>query len=333
MEAEPRPRIPLNTFAIALSFAGLASVWTVGSKILGLADGFAQAAWVVAALVLIALVAAHAIRGWQSGQSFASQLRHPAQGPLAGLVAIVGMLIGDHFATIFLVPGRVITLFFLVAAFIFAAWLLNFWLRGHLEFSFVHGGYLLPTVATSFIAAITTAHMGFVELAVSAFAIGLFFWIIFFVLVSARLATGPALPPALVPTQTVLMAPPALAGMAWLAITGEVPSLVFTGFLAVTLIMVVVQLLWLPRYLTLPYTLGVWSFTFPSAAVSLIAMHWVAIANPAGGAFIVAALILLVSLIVLMNIVRSIALIVSHRRGLRSAERDLVDADNVIGAS
>ncbi|MBK5237686.1 MAG: hypothetical protein JJE28_01090, partial [Actinomycetales bacterium] len=301
METEPRPRIPLNTFAIALSFAGLASVWTMGAKILGLSDGFAQTTWVMAAVVLLALILTHAIRGWQSGQSFAAQLRHPAQGPLAGLVAIVGMLIGDHFATIFPLAGHVITLFFMTAAFVFAAWLLNFWMRGNLEFSFVHGGYLLPTVATSFVAATTTAHMGFIELAVSAFALGLFFWIVFFILVAARLATGPALPPALVPTQTVLMAPPALGGMAWLAITGETPGLVFTGFLAITLIMVVVQLLWLPRYVTLPYTLGVWSFTFPAAAVSLIAMHWVAIDKPAGGTLIVAGLILLVSLIVLMN--------------------------------
>jgi tellurite resistance protein len=296
-------------------------------------DGVAQTLWVVAAIVFIALLFTHAIRGWHSGLSVSTQLKHPAQGPLAALVPIVGMLIGDHFATIFPMTGHVITLFFMLLAFGFAAWLLNFWMRGHLQFSFVHGGYLLPTVATSFIAAITTAHMGFTELAVSAFALGLFFWIVFFGLVAARLAVGPALPPALVPTQAILMAPPALAGMAWLAITGEKPGLVFTGFLAVTLIMVIIQLLWLPRYAALPYTLGVWSFTFPSAAVSLVAMHWVAVAQPAGPAFIVIFLLVFVSLIVLMNIVRSVALIVTHRRGLRLAERDLVDADNVIGTS
>jgi tellurite resistance protein len=287
--------------------------------------------WVVVALSLVGLLVAHAIRGFASNESFLKQLEHPAQGPLAALIPIVGMLVGDHTATIWPVLGHVISFVSMALAFGFAAWLLSFWMRGHLQPAFVHGGYLLPTVAAGFIAAIVSARAGLIDLAFGAFSIGLFFWVIFFILVTVRLAMGPALPAALMPTQAILAAPPAIGGIAWLAITGEQPGLIFDGFLALTVLMVLVQALWLRRYFALPYTLGMWSFTFPAAAVALIAMHWVAIVRPAGGSLIVGVLLVLVSLIVLMNVVRSVALIAVHRRGIRLAERDLADADNAIG--
>ena len=126
-------------------------------------------------------------------------------------------------------------------------------------------------------------------------------------------------------------APPAIGGIAWLAISGEKPGLIFAGFMAMTLLMVLVQMLWLPRYMALPYTLGMWSFTFPAAAVALIVMHWVDIYSPVGGATVVVIVTALVSLIVVMNVVRSGSLILTHQRGLKRAERDLVDADEAIG--
>ena len=331
MEAEPRPRIPLNTFAIPFALAGLASVWEEGLHVLTVSTATAQVMWVAVAISLVGLLIAHTIRGHASGDSLLSQLKNPAQGPLAALVPIVGMLLGDHVATVWPVLGHIISFTSMAVTFGFAAWLLSFWMRGHLEPAFVHGGYLLPTVAAALIAAIVAARAGLMDLAFGAFAGGLFFWVIFFILVSVRLAVGPALPAALVPTQAILAAPPAIGGIAWLAITGEKPGLVFAGFLTITVLMAAVQLLWLPRYVALPYTLGMWSFTFPVAAVALIGMHWAAIAQPPVAMIIVIILLVIVSAIVLMNVWRSTTLIVWHHRGLRLAERDLTDADEAIG--
>jgi tellurite resistance protein len=241
------------------------------------------------------------------------------------------MMIGDHMATVWPVTGHIISFGSMALAFGFAAWLLSFWMRGQLQPAFVHGGYLLPTVAAGFIAAIVAARAGLTDLAFGAFTAGLFFWIIFFILVTVRLAMGPELPAALMPTQAILAAPPAIGGIAWLAISGEAPGLIFTGFLAMTALMVAVQLLWLPRYMSLPYTLGMWSFTFPAAAVALVVTHWVDLYAPPGGVFVVVILTAMVSVIVAMNLARSVLLIVSHRRGLLRAERDFVDADEAIG--
>lgn len=331
MEDNARARIPLNTFAIPFALAGLASVWTEGSHLLGWSEVTDRILWLVVAFSLLGLLVAHTLRGFASNESLVTQLKHPAQGPLASLVPIVGMLVGDHTATVWPVAGHIISFVSMAAALGFAAWILSFWMRGHLQPAFVHGGYLLPMVAAGFISAIVAARAGLLDLAFGAFAVGLFFWVIFFILVTVRLALGPALPPALIPTQAILAAPPAIGGIAWLSISGEQPGLIFDGFLAVTVLMVLVQLLWLPRYLALPSTLGMWSFTFPAAAVTVIGMHWVDIARPIFAEFIVIFLLAIVTLIVLVNCWRSVSLIVTHRRGLRLAERDLADADNAIG--
>jgi tellurite resistance protein len=78
------------------------------------------------------------------------------------------------------------------------------------------------------------------------------------------------------------VAPPAIAGLAYLAIThGKVDAIALAlgGF---TLLAVIVQLRLIPVYRRLTFTPAFWSFAFPYAAVATFALHWINYGKPVG---------------------------------------------------
>lgn len=82
------------------------------------------------------------------------------------------------------------------------------------------------------------------------------------------------------PTLAILVAPPAIVSAAWLVITGGTPDGVFDGLTAMTVFMVLIQVMLLPCYRALPFSLSFWSFTFLAASVAALAITWLHLMRP-----------------------------------------------------
>jgi tellurite resistance protein len=294
----PVPRIPLNTLAIPLGLAGLADVWSDTTKTFGLPVGIAQIFWVIAAVGWVWMIAAHVRRGRRSWAPLSSQLTHPVQGPLASLVPIVGMALAADLVDFWRLGGVILGIASITASALYAGWLVSSWTTGSLELESIHGGYFLPTVAAGYIAAFTAAELGSRSVAIGAFAIATFFWVALFTLLIARLAFRPALPAPLIPTLAIMMAPPAVAARAWFAIAGPASNPVQEALAALAVLMVLVELGLLRRYLGLSFSLGFWSFTFPTAAIADLAIAWLGLEHPSGWKVLVWALLIGVSVLV-----------------------------------
>ncbi|WP_348787662.1 transporter [Leifsonia sp. NPDC080035] len=326
----PAQRIPLNTLAIAFGLAGLATIWTVAGRLLGVPAGVGQALWVVVAVAWIWLIVAHLRRGARSAESLAQQLRHPAQGPIAALVPVVGMLLGADLYPFLPVVGEAVVVVSIVAAALFAGWILAFWHRGSLPPEAFHGGYLLPTVAAGLVAATTSYRVGLPALAIGAFAVGIFFWVVISTVLLARLAFFAPLPDALTPTCAILLAPPAVAGTAWFTINGERADTISLALLGLLVLMVLQQVALLPRYRRLSFTLGFWSFTFPLAAAGGYGVEWASVAAFPGWQPVAWLLVAVVTVVILAVAARSLVLVASVRRGARRAENVLRHADDAV---
>jgi tellurite resistance protein len=263
----PQERIPLNTFAMPFGLAGLAVTWTAAADVLAWPETVPNVLWGIAGVAWTGLIAAHILRAIRVRRPLSAQLRHPVQGPTAALVPLVAMLLGARLHGALPLLGTVVVAVAIGVAALFAGWIIAGWLRGAPP-SAVHGGYLLPTVASGLIGATTAAQVGLPQLAWGAFAVGMVFWLVLFAVIGMRLAVVPALPGPLVPTMAILVAPPAVAGLAWIALTGEVRGPVIDGLVALTVISVLIQAALLPVYRATPFSLGMWSFTFPFAAVA-----------------------------------------------------------------
>jgi tellurite resistance protein len=322
------PRLPLNTFAIGFGIAGIAETWSAASGVLHLSPLVDQILWTVAAIAWVWLIVAHIARGIQSGERLVTQLRHSAQGPLAAIVPIIGMLLGTELARWFPVGGMILAIASMIVTAAFAAWLVSSWLTGSVELGAVHGGYLLPTVAGGYIAATAAGGLGLDDLGWAAFGVATLFWFIMTTVVLVRLITRPQLPDALVPTLAVIVAPPAVGGLALFDLTGDAVTPLSLALAGLTVVLAMGQLALIPRYRRLPFTLGFWSFTFPIAAVIAYAITWTGILGFAGNEVLAALLASLVSAFIAVIGIRSLKEIAGRRARLR-AEDVLTRADDI----
>ncbi|MCW2929832.1 MAG: potassium-tellurite ethidium and proflavin transporter, partial [Actinomycetia bacterium] len=161
-------------------------------------------------------------------------------------------------------------------------WMAGQWIVEGLDLDRLHSGYVLPAVAGGLIASIGAARAGWTGIAHAFMGLGVLSWLLIGSVIMARLLFRPRLPAPLTPTLAIEVAPPALAGLAYLAITrGRVDAIALAlgGF---TVLAVVVQLRLIPVYRKLSFGPAFWSFAFPYAAVATFALHWINYGRPVG---------------------------------------------------
>ena len=161
-------------------------------------------------------------------------------------------------------------------------WFTGQWIYQPLDLDRFHPGYFLPTVAGGLVAAAGAGAVGQRRLAEVMFGMGVVCWIVLGSIILGRLLFRPLLPPALVPTLAIEVAPAAVASLAWFEIHGGTIDRVAAFLAGYGLLMVLAQLRLLPAYLRLRFMLGTWAFTFSWAAVDTAGIIWLERTRPVG---------------------------------------------------
>jgi tellurite resistance protein len=280
--AQPQAGITPNMFGIAYGLAGLATCWGYAA-VLGLAPALvADALFAVTAAVWLVLAVGYLSQVPHRRGGWRRELADPVLAPFVSLIPIVGMLLAIGLMPHAHAAGRWMFGIFAVATVVLAGWMTGQWLLEDLDLDRLHSGYFLPAVAGGLIASIGAALAGWTGIAHALMGIGVVSWLLIGSVIMARLLFRPRLPAPLTPTLAIEVAPPALAGLAYLAIThGRVDAvaLALGGFTALA---VIVQLRLIPVYRHLAFTPAIWSFAFPYAAVATFALHWINYGKPVG---------------------------------------------------
>ncbi|MBT2502370.1 hypothetical protein [Curtobacterium sp. ISL-83] len=307
--APARPRLALNTFGIAFGTAGIAGTWTAAGTDLGAPPVIGEALWVIAALLWIGTIVRY-LRRAGGLRAIGADLRHPVFGPFAALVPAIGALLSAHVAAALPVLGTIGVWTMVTLSAAFGAWFLSSLLTVPREPGTLHGGYLLPTVAGSLLAAQSLGAIGQPVVASGFFAAGVLFWVLVTAVLLGRLTTGPALPAPLFPTIAILSAPPAVAGNAWWVITGGGPSIVHTLLVGTMVAFVLPHVFLVHRYLRTGFAIGFWAMTFTAAASATYAVR-VLTAGGAGALGVVAAWVVVAAATALVGTiaVRSVGLV------------------------
>jgi tellurite resistance protein len=297
------PRIPPNFFSIAFGLCGLGLTWRAAQAVLRTPAGIADGIFILTAVVWLVLLAVYLAKG---PRLILVDLADPALSPFVSLALIVPVILSAQLAPYALAAARVLVLTFLAATIILGGLLLGQWIAGSMDLDSAHPGYFLPTVAAGFIGAIFTAELGFRGIAIASFGVGVICWVLLSSVVLGRLFFRPMLPPPLVPTLTIELAPPALAGVAYFALTGPVVGFVARVLGGYVVLMALVQLRLIPGYARLRFSPGFWAFTFSFAAVGVDALLWIAITRPAGASGYAIAVVILVTVLLVAIAIRTI---------------------------
>ena len=299
-------RITPNLFGISFGIAGVAEAWAAAGALFSVPSGVADTIWILVAVVWAMTLVAY-LRYVGVGQRLRADLLDPVFAPFLALAAIVPMLLGAALAAHARTLGITIFTIALVVTIGFGGWLVGQWIVSDLTLAQWHPGYFLPTVAGGYLAASTSAGLGYDSLAKLMFGYGTVSWLVLGSILLQRLFTQPRLPIPLLPTMAIQVAPPVVAGVAWFAINRGRIDAVALGLAGYALLMTLVQLRLIPLYHSVPFGPSWWAFSFSYAAVFVDAIHWLSSEHTRDGrawAYVLAAI---VSAAVLVIAIRTIA--------------------------
>jgi tellurite resistance protein len=277
------PKIPLNFFGMPFGLAGLGEAWTTSARYHHAPHLVGELILLLSAAVWLVVLGAYLRHLMRDRTVIGKDLLDPIAAPFASLALITPMLL----ASVGLYPhaqtsGRAITDVFLVLTVLLGGWFTGQWIYGPVDLDKFHPGYFLPTVAGGLIASASAAAVGQQRLAEAMFGLGLICWIVLGSIILGRLLFRPMLPPALLPTLAIEIAPAAVATLAWFEIHGDGIDVVTAALAGYGSLMVIAQLRLLPAYLRLPFMPSTWAFTFSWAAVATAAFVWLQSTHPAG---------------------------------------------------
>jgi len=276
MNATPTPaaparlaHLPIPLFATVMGTSGLALAWKKAGHVLGVpaAVGIGLQWWALLLFVLIALgYLAKMLRHWPAvRQEFA----HPVRLNFFPAVSISLLLLAAAFADTLPAAARLVWGAGALLHLAFTLVVMSSWIH-HTRYDIKHANpaWFIPVVGNVIV---PVAGVGFAPPGISwfFFSIGLVFWIVLLTIVMYRLFFHEPLPERLTPTLFILIAPPAVAFIAWLKLNGgqidATAQILYNVGLFLTLLLASNAL----RFLRLRFFLSTWAYSFPLAAITL----------------------------------------------------------------
>jgi tellurite resistance protein len=264
-------------YAIVMGLAGLALAWHRADPLLGpMASRTALAIGALASLVFVVLAGATLLRWRRHHDSWLEDLRHPVRHafvatlPIAVLLLVtVAVALGARHPALALLwwAGS-------IAQLAVTLWVLARWWRGAqaggLQWAGVTPALFIPIVGNVLVP-LAGVPLGHVEASAAQFGVGLLFWPVVLVLLVARLVVQGPWPERLLPTNFILVAPPAVVALGMLQFGA--PLTIAWALWGMALF----SLLWAGtltrRIAALPFGLPHWGMSFPLAAFAALTLR------------------------------------------------------------
>lgn len=259
---------PVTFFASVMGIAGLSLALHAAENAFGWSSVASDAAFSVAGVLFVVVALGYALKAVRYPRAVAAEWHHPVRLSFFPAISISLLLLAtcslarnETMAHLLWVVGMVLQGGLTIA--VITGWIgARSFLAGHLN-----PAWFIPAVG-NVIVPVAGVPLGYVELSWYFMSVGLIFWIVLMTLVINRLIFHDPLPGRLQPTLVILIAPPAVAFVAWFRLVGEVDAvarLLLNGAYLFTLV-VAVQL---PRIVKLPFAMSFWALSFPFAAVTI----------------------------------------------------------------
>lgn len=156
--------------------------------------------------------------------------------------------------------------------------------------------WFIPAVG-NVIVPILGARIGYIEISWLFFSGGIIFWIVLLTLVMNRLIFHDPIVARLFPTMVILIAPPAVAFLAYVSMIGSVDGfariLLNAGYIFAALVAAQV-----PKLVRLPFALSWWALSFPLAALTIASLRFAQLEGSRGHQTIGLLILTLLSLVI-----------------------------------
>jgi tellurite resistance protein len=267
--AEPRlQHFPISFFAAVMGLAGLSIATHRVETTLQWRGTASLSVAAVAAMVFVVVASFYVVKVLRHPDAVVAEWRHPVRLSFFATVSISLILLS--LTILAALPAAALPLWMIGGALHLYATLVivSAWI-GHRSFETLHlnPAWFIPAVG-NILVPLPGVAFGYIEISWFFFSIGLMFWIVLMTLVFNRLIFHHPLPERLLPTLMILVAPPAVAFLSYLRLTGGAldPFARVLFYAAVILFLVVAAQA--HRLVRLPFALSWWAYSFPLAALT-----------------------------------------------------------------
>ncbi len=279
MSAHPTPLKYLSTawFSVVMGLAGLSLAWHRASWLMG--DMAGVAAWGLAGLAaasFVLLVGASAVRARRHLPAWTEDLHHPVRHPFVAAIPVSLLLLAMAAVALLGASPAARALWWLgsLGQLTATVWVAARWWRGNQAGGLLWVGVtpaLLIPIVGNVLAPLAGVPLGHGDWAAAQLGVGLMFWPAVLVLIIVRLATVGPWPERLRPAAFILIAPPAVVGLALLQLGAPV------GVAWALWGMAVFCLVWaatpLKAIASQPFGVPHWAMSFPMAAVTALTLR------------------------------------------------------------
>jgi tellurite resistance protein len=264
-------------FVVVMGLAGLSLAWHRAVPILGdTAGAGAMVIGALAALVFGVLALASLLRWWRFPEAVAEDLRHPVRHAFVAAMPVSLILLATVVTALAgpTVAGQVLWGLGSAWQFGVTVWTLSRWLNGNkaggLAWPGITPALLIPVVG-NVVPPLAGISLGFAEWSAAQFGIGLLLWPVVLALLAVRVGVSGMWPERLLPATFITLAPPAVIGLAALAL-GAPPLLAWLAW-GIAAFFLAWSASIFKRAISQPFAVTFWALSFPLAAFAALTLR------------------------------------------------------------
>lgn len=280
--AEPRlAHFHVTFFATVMGLSGLALALHRAEIAAGSGHGASIVALAGTVLAFVVISGIYAAKALSHPAAVVGEWHHPVKLAFFPAISISLLLIATAANPVWPAAARLV-------------WMLGAVLQGALTLAVISGwigrrpfqpmhvspAWFIPAVG-NVVVPVAGVGLGFVELSWLFFSTGLIFWLVLLTLVMNRLIFHDPLPGRLLPTLVILIAPPAVAFLAWLQLNGGVLDAFARMLYYAALAFAAIVAVQAAGFARLPFALSWWALSFPVAALTIATFSYAALAGSA----------------------------------------------------
>lgn len=265
--------VPIPLFAMIMGLTGLGLAWRKAASVLGVPDQVGEGLLGLAATLFVGLALLYAAKALRHFPEVRAEFNNPIRVNFFPTVSISLLLLSigalPYSESLALGVWGLGALLHLMAT----VYLIGRWITRAHEITMINPAWFIPVVG-NIIVPIAGTKLGFTEISWFFFAIGLVFWIVLFTIVFYRIVFHNPLATRFLPTLFILIAPPGVGTVSYLALTGGQID-VFTRVLLYSgLFITLLNFSMVRQFLKLPFFVSWWAYTFPMAAITIATLEY-----------------------------------------------------------
>ncbi|MDY0271288.1 MAG: SLAC1 anion channel family protein [Advenella sp.] len=259
---------PVALFSSVMGMAGLAIAWLKAAQAFNLPLGPGIGIRWLATLLYVFLLIVYTSKLFRFPEEVKKEWCHPVKINFMAAITIGLLLVSISWLS---VPG-VSKWMWAVATlghFLLTIAVINSWLnKSHYQITHANPAWFIPVVGNILIP-IAGVHHAPADISWFFFSIGLVFWVVLMTIIFYRVFFHEPLPAKLTPTLFILIAPPSVAFISYLALNNHqldgFARVLYFFALFLTLLLASNAL----RFFRLPFAISAWAYSFPLAAITI----------------------------------------------------------------